>query len=108
MPAKFYVSHDSQQLGPYTVTEIIDRVGDGTLSPLDYIYDEKKSDWVLFLDHPELREKVKATKPKAPPRVQEDEPAPEKARVKKPSYNVGGTEHEWYVLKGENKFGPFS
>jgi len=109
MSLKYYVSHESQQMGPYTVDEIVECIGQGTLSPLDYIYDEAKSDWMLFLEHHELGEKVKALKPKAPPRAQEkiEEEAP---RVKKPSYQgkAEAHDHEWFVLTGENKFGPFS
>jgi hypothetical protein len=114
MQPKYYVSHETQQLGPYSVDEIVGFVSQGTLSPLDYIYDEHKSDWILFLEHDVLSEKVKALKPKAPPRVQEhkEESNP---KIKKPSYSnkspANGAEHmqhEWFVLKGENKFGPFA
>lgn len=115
MQTKFYVSHEKEQMGPYSVDEIVKFVGDGTLSPLDYIYDEAKADWILFLDHELLAEKVKAMKPKAPPRAQEEEP--EKLKSKKivhenksnmPAELVEPMSHEWFVLKGENKFGPFS
>jgi len=39
MQAKFYVSHETQQLGPYSIDEIVVFVSQGTLSPLDYIYE---------------------------------------------------------------------
>ncbi|OFZ19013.1 MAG: hypothetical protein A2Z20_11575 [Bdellovibrionales bacterium RBG_16_40_8] len=113
MQLKYYVSHETKQMGPYTIDEIVSFVSQGTLSPLDYIYDEKKSDWIIFLDYEELSEKVKSLKPKAPPRF--EEPNVQEQIVKKPSYqdNVpsvakGPAQQEWFVLKGDNKFGPFT
>lgn len=114
MQSSFYVSHMGQQMGPYQVDEIVNLVGDGTLSPLDYVYDEAKGDWILFLEHEQLAERVKALKPKAPPK-----PAPQKQEAAEPMPKVkavaGVPAHmnefmsrEWYVLKGENKFGPFA
>lgn len=117
MQVKFYVSHETQQMGPYTISEIVGFVSQGTLSPLDYIYDESKSDWVTFLEHEQLVDKIKELKPKAPPKVpvdieevrqakkQENE-LKEKMVVKGPLAEP--TSKEWFVLKGENKFGPFS
>ncbi len=116
MQSKYYVSHSSQQMGPYSIDEIVNFVSEGTLSPLDYIYDEEKADWLTFLDHPGLGEKVKALKPKAPPKMKE--PAKE-AKVHKHENKKGkgnglsadlnkSIDHEWFVLKGENKFGPFA
>jgi hypothetical protein len=115
MQEKYYISHETQQMGPYSTDEIVSFVGQGTLSPLDYIYDESSQDWVTFLEHAALAEKVKALKPKAPPKVQTPEL---NSKVVKPSYAdnkiaavTGGNvyaQHEWYVLKGENKFGPFA
>lgn len=111
---KYFVSHSSQQMGPYTVDEIVRHVAEGTLSPLDYVYDESKSDWLLFLEHPELAEKVKELKPKAPPQVQKNSEVPKKESVKAakkgnlPSVLEEAMSHEWFILKGENKFGPFA
>ena len=42
---KYYVSHQEQQMGPYGVDEIVHLVHQGTLSPLDYLYDEDQEDW---------------------------------------------------------------
>lgn len=116
MQSKYYVSHSSQQMGPYSVDEIVSLVSEGTLSPLDYIYDESKADWMTFLEHPALGEKVKALKPKAPPKPKEHE---REAKVHKLEHKRSKNsdiapelqksfDHEWFVLKGENKFGPFA
>ena len=113
MQEKFYVSHSSEQMGPYAIDEIVQFVAQGTLSPLDYIYDEEKSDWLLFLDHPRLSEKVKSLKPKVVPKAQKAE-SPDHAnqgdhsQAKRPQPREEGPQAEWFVLKGDNKFGPFT
>lgn len=120
MQSQFYVSHSGHQMGPYAINDILKLVTDGTLSPLDYVYDDVKADWILFLDHPSLQEKVKALKPKAPPAATKQVEAPKKEEthehtVKEATKNLKVTPemaelmgHEWFVLKGENKFGPYA
>src|SRR5690606_16669920 len=67
----------------------------------------------------EVASKVRELKPKAPPKVQKEKEDHHGHKVSKPSFHqnkyqldaspVGDfMNHEWYVLKGENKFGPFS
>lgn len=115
----FYVSHEGQQQGPLSVDEILTKIKAGELTPLDYLYDDVKSDWVVFLEHEVLAAKLKEAKPKAPPKpaahAEEQTKAEEKQiehtvqEMKKNGHEV--SEHmvtEWYVLKGENKFGPFA
>lgn len=113
----FYVSHEGHQQGPLSLDEIVAKVKTGELSPLDYLYDESKSDWVAFIEFGPLAQKIQEHKPKAPPK-----PAPDKelkAEEKKIEETVKKMEEtgqevnehmvtEWYVLKGENKFGPFA
>lgn len=105
MQSKYYVSHETKQLGPYTVTEIVGFVEDGTLSALDYIYDEKLSDWVVFMEHNLLSEKIKQIKPKKPPKPLE---VPTQNTEVAEVASQEPKKVEWYVLKGENKFGPFA
>lgn len=118
MQTHFYVSHSGHQMGPYQVQDILQLLTTGTLSPVDYVYDDAKADWVLFLDHEVLAEKVKALKPKAPPKpgpaavahVEAHAPTVHKVDVPKhipaPLAELMG--QEWFVLKGENRFGPFA
>jgi c-di-GMP-binding flagellar brake protein YcgR len=102
MANQYFVSHNNEQQGPYTVEQIVSHVKDGELVPVDYIYDEDKGDWVMLMDFHELAPKLEALKPSAPPKPKKQEKAKAKAE---PANNF---EHEWYVLKGENKFGPFA
>jgi len=116
MQQKFYVSHETKQMGPYTIDEIVSFVGNGTLSPLDYLYDEKMADWIVFLEYPALTEKIKSMKPKAPPKASEESPAESEISNEdlshlnkmKNSKLPEELKQEWFVLKGENKFGPFT
>ena len=118
MQSQFYVSHSGHQMGPYAVHDILKLLQEGTLSPLDYVYDDEKQDWVLFLEHPSLNEKVRAMKPKdrPPQAVQKtSDPVAEPKEVKKhhsdPRINPELAEvmgHEWFVLKGDNRFGPYA
>lgn len=114
MQQKYYVSHEGRQQGPYTIVEIVGLVGSSELSPLDYIYDEGKADWIVFMEHDGLSSQIKNLKPKAPPVLAERaEPVLGKkielnSNSKWPAQVANHMQHEWYVLKGENKFGPFA
>ena len=88
---KYYVSHQEQQMGPYEVDEIVHLVHQGTLSPLDYLYDEDQEDWILFIEHAEVAERVKDLKPKASPKANK-EPEPQKSNAKPGDYMT----YEWF------------
>lgn len=104
--SSYFVSHEGQQSGPWGLSAIVDKVKGNELSLTDYIYDDGKKDWVLLLEYPPLAEKLKGHKPKAPP-----QPLHEPA-AKEPTPSQNAPEEfmatEWFVLKGENKFGPFA
>lgn len=96
----YYVSHNGEQQGPWTSQDILKKLKNQELAWSDYVYDEKKSDWVLFMDHPEFSSHFKPSKPAPPkPGKKAQEPAAEL-----PEHN----DKEWFVLKAENKYGPFS
>ena len=67
------------------------------MSATDYCYDDAQEDWVLLGEHPVLSDHVK----KASGELVH---VTEKLVSPSPSSN----EVEWFVLKGENKFGPFT
>ncbi len=94
---KFIVHHQGSQLGPWTQEEILKKINAKELDWIDYIYDEQKKDWVLMLEHPEFSGTFHSwKKPAAPAPVEAPEPKNKK------------TEQEWFILRDENKFGPFS
>ena len=108
--SQFYVSHQGQQLGPMGLNEIVDAIRKNKLSLLDYIYDEGKNDWVLMMEYPTVSNQLKDHKPAPPPQKTPMIPTP--VSTAGPAKPVEpGQEHtisEWYILKGENKFGPFA
>ena len=113
MAQKYFVAHNGQQEGPYDLQQIIGKVKDQKLFALDYIYDDQAGDWVLLAEYEALKEHLSAMKPSAPPKpgaapaVEEME-----AQSGEPSSNSGSMEKqmtsEWFILKGDNKFGPFT
>src|ERR1700742_2195119 len=48
MSAKFIISHLDVQLGPFDEAELKSKWVKGEIFPIDYVYDESKSDWVLL------------------------------------------------------------
>lgn len=112
--SQYFISHEGQQVGPLELQEIINRVKGQSLSLLDYIYDEAKSDWVLLMEYPELAARLRDFKPAPPPMTPpkaatDTHSEPEMKNLK--ASNPDANEHEiseWYLLKGENKFGPFA
>lgn len=116
-----YVSHNGTQLGPWSIEEITAKVKTSELSLMDYIYDENTKDWVLLMEYGPLASKLKDAQPKpAPPPGARGEskaplPTPDISlpniadRMAEPVPMDTAAEHrEWYILKGENKFGPFA
>lgn len=116
--SQFYISHEGQQIGPMSLQEIVDGVRTSRLSLLDYIYDEQKSDWVLLMEYPTVASQLKDHKPAPPPKkaptMGQADPEMSMLHAKMAEAKKNGealNEHaisEWYVLKGENKFGPFA
>jgi len=114
---KYLVSHQGLAMGPLTVEEIVGKVRGKELELFDYVFDEAKEDWVLLMEFPELAEKLKSSKPPRPPQ-QKPETPPELVQTKaakatrKPVPATpkvdAHTISEWFVLKGENRFGPFN
>ncbi len=51
MQATFYVSHEGEQLGPFSLEEIAIQVKNSTLLPIDYVFVEDKDDWVLVCEY---------------------------------------------------------
>jgi hypothetical protein len=70
----YYVSHNGNQIGPYSVHAIFEMVKKSELTVLDYLYDPTKSDWVLLIEHPDLTLLLKDHKPSSPPKPKEHAP----------------------------------
>lgn len=110
--SQYYVSREGKQLGPYPLNSIVEMVKKNELTMLDYLYDDKAGDWVLLMEHRELADQLKDHKPAKPPKAGEAAAPTPKTEVaangKQPDGQPNHMVVEWYILKGENKFGPFS
>lgn len=115
---KFLVSHQGEQSGPFTLDDIVSRVRAKELELFDYIFDQEKSDWVLLMEFAPLAAKLKDNKPGRPPvgtgttKAEKTEKAEaQEAAAENVEVRLNVSAHaitEWFVLKGENRFGPFS
>lgn len=97
---KFYLTQNGKPVGPWSSDDILSKLSAKSLSWTDYLYDEAKQDWVLLMDHPSFvghfRELANA--PAAEDTVVQ--------RDEKPDASFS-REKEWFILKGDNKYGPF-
>ncbi len=93
MASKHFVHQSGQQKGPWTFDEILKEIEASRLQWTDYLFDEQKKDWVLLLDYGPLSERFQFwSNQKATSTLLPD----------------GALDEEWFVLKGENKYGPFA
>jgi hypothetical protein len=118
---KYLVSHQGEAKGPFTIDEIVGMVRGKELELFDYVFDDSKQDWVLLMEFPRLADQLKSNKPPRPAHADTQVPAkPDTASKKGPDNSPklakvipirAGDAHtisEWFVLKGENRFGPFN
>lgn len=95
MLKRFFLSKQGQQVGPYTVNEILEMLHSSEHAWNDYIYDETREDWMLLLEHPLFSEKYQQGWGK--PQTLRSETATHPFHEKK-----------WIISKDEKHFGPFS
>lgn len=116
MQHMYYVSHDNKEHGPWTLEQIIEHLKTSRIEMTDYVYDEAKQDWVLLMEFAPLSDALKGKKPKAPPKVSrgstddEDVTAFGEKTVIAQAKSTPEMSHseEWYVLKWDNRYGPFA
>ena len=102
--SSFYVSHNGEQSGPWTLEDIAGKVNRNEFTLMDYVYDEEKQDWMTLMEFAPLAIKLQDQKPKSAP-------PPLKGTKQHQPIDIpinDDTHREWYILKGENKFGPFA
>jgi hypothetical protein len=112
---RFKVSRQGQELGAFTLPEIVAKVRAKEVELFDYIFDESKADWVLLMEYPALAQELKSTKPPKPPTASVEEAPKAKSTKTAPTPEptirmVPRSEHDvtdWFILKGEHRFGPF-
>jgi hypothetical protein len=131
---EFYVSKGENQLGPWTVQEMASKLAAGEIAVTDFTFDDAQNDWVALFQCEAFQAYMKSQKPKsAPPKratpasSKESSPvssgtsvsaaqAPKNAPVDAPADIVTSqaseaakpTSQEWFVQKGQHRYGPFS
>jgi hypothetical protein len=96
----FYTSRNGQQEGPLSIETIKEKISRSYFAASDFIYDEATHEWVSFGVFQHTAEMFFDGK------VNSEEPMSEN-KSGQIENGEGGSETAWYVLKGEEKFGPF-
>lgn len=113
----YYLSHEGQEMGPWSLPQIVEHMNAGHIVASDYLFDESKQDWVLLMEYAPLNDLLKGKKPKAPPHKvhkgsTDDEDVTafgEKTIIAQGKETPAThTQEEWYVLKWDNRYGPFT
>lgn len=107
MQTVYYVSSNDNQLGPFTIEEIGAKLQEGSLSPTDYLFLESVEDWVLLMEYQGLTDFLKPKKP-SKPKMKPELNTQEQTKEDSETDNMALKKEEWYVLKGSDRFGPFS
>ncbi len=93
---KYIIHRSGVEKSPCSYSEVLADLEKKDLDWTDYVYDESQKDWVFLMDHPDFNERFKSLKPQGKPTSISSE------RQTEP------VETEWYILRNENKYGPFS
>ena len=113
MQKQFYISREGLQQGPYFADEILEKLTKQESRWTDFLYDETSEDWIMLMDHPLFTDHFKEIEEAAlAENVIEMHGNFEGESKLESSTDVVSTknpdEKEWFILKGENRHGPFS
>ncbi len=108
---KYKVSRQGEELGSFDLDQIATMIRAREIELFDYIFDEDKNDWILLMEHPGVTAKLKSNKPGKPPK-KETTAEPRKSTTEtvvtaEAPVQQAAAGGEWFVLKGEHRFGPF-
>jgi hypothetical protein len=129
-----HISRNGDTYGPWTIEVIAEKLAKGEVSITDFAWNEATTEWISLLEFGELKTYLQARKPAAPPKVVPvataepvvtqkalvvTEPKPKQVAEQKivlaepKTVVVGASMSEddaiqWYVTRGQQKFGPFN
>jgi GYF domain 2/PilZ domain len=95
----FYVAQNGLQLGPFSVSQIEEKIKSGKLSWEDFVYDDKSQDWLLLMEFAPLTKFFNQSFKANPILDKFEKVSVDSDELKRRS---------WYVLKQKNNYGPFS
>jgi hypothetical protein len=115
---KYIIHHGGEQRGPWSFDEVVRGLETQNINWTDYVFDNDVNDWVMLMEFRPLSENLKSffqskAKPGSPSapvmRIQEMSPveATSIASIHSKDALKEPQENEWYVLRDEDKFGPF-
>lgn len=108
----YMVSRNGETLGPMAIDVIAQKLAMAELAVTDFAWDEKAGDWVTLMEFGELKSYLHSRKPKPPAaRVEAEKSSSPKAASVFTATVVTEAEaitEEWFVNRGQQKFGPFS
>lgn len=107
-----HISRNGDTYGPWTVEVIAEKLAKGEIAITDFAWDDGATEWVSLLEFTELKNYLQTRKPSAPPKVV---PAAETKSTEakgKPVVVASSMSEDdaiqWYVTRGQQKFGPFN
>ncbi len=92
----YYIASQGKQQGPFTIQEIEVKLTSQKINWHDYIYDDKAEDWVLLMEYAPFTQLFNKSF-QTPLAVVKDKPDVDPAKKR-----------QWFVLKQNNNYGPFS
>src|SRR5688572_18152546 len=63
---KFFVNNGGQNVGPFPLEDILEKVAQGKFQATDHIYLDDRDDWILICQHPEFLKKFTKNAPSKP------------------------------------------
>lgn len=92
----YYIASQGKQQGPFTIQEIEVKLTSQKINWHDYIYDDQAEDWVLLMEYAPFTFLFNKSF-QTPLAVVKDKPEVDLAKRR-----------QWFVLKQNNNYGPFS
>lgn len=124
MSALFYIHHLGEQLGPWTKDQVVEKINSKEINITDYVFDDEHKEWVLICDSVHFSEYFKSLNNQYSNLIPGSKSNMDSSSAKSGSHQVSNNAqgdspvHEftdtqsldqaWYILKNENKFGPYS
>ncbi len=117
----FYIYANDEQLGPLSVSEIVEKIVSNEFKLSDFVYDEDSENWVTILNHSYIMKCVEGTDQSEEPTLvgqSENDEDIENIQEEPENHAVESKEDiedndlylekEWFVLRNEDRYGPFS
>lgn len=102
MQKLFYLSKNGASMGPFALTDILEKLKSLEISWTDYLFDDDRQDWMMILEYPALTEKFNSGwgRPHVNPiSVKDNSDVSLENKLK---------DKAWYILRDGNNYGPYS